>query len=115
MPSEQFNFGPGLTKEYSVLELVKTMSIYWNNVSWKKSQKSKKKFYESGLLRLNCNKAKKILKWKTVLKFDELMEMVTDWYRNYYLDKKNAKKLTSKQIKKYQSLAFKRNLKWSKV
>jgi len=112
---ESFNFGPGLTKEYSVLELVKTMSVYWNNVSWKKNPKSKRKFYESGLLRLNCNKAKKILKWKTILKFDELMEMVTDWYRNYYLDKKNAHKLTSKQIKNYQYLAFKRNLKWAKI
>jgi len=40
---ESFNFGPNLSREYSVLELVKTMSQYWRNVSWEKIPKSKKK------------------------------------------------------------------------
>ena len=112
---ESFNFGPNLTREYSVIELVKLMSKYWKNVSWKKMKSSKKKYYESELLRLNCSKAKKHLKWNAVLKFDELMKMVSDWYRNYYLNKKNAQKLTLDQIIKYQSLAIKRGSKWMKI
>ena len=56
---ESFNFGPNLSKEYSVLELVEKISNHWDNVSWKVMPKSKKKFYESELLRLNCNKSKK--------------------------------------------------------
>ena len=68
---ESFNFGPNLSREYSVLELVKIMSNYWNDVSWEKTLKTKKNFYESELLRLNCNKAKKILRWKSALKFEE--------------------------------------------
>ena len=112
---ESFNFGPNLTKEYSVLELVKTMGKHWRNVSWTRMSKSKKKYFESGLLRLNCKKANKLLKWKTVLKFDELMDMVADWYKHYYLNKKNALKITSKQIKKYESLAAKRGLHWTKI
>ena len=111
---ESFNFGPSLSKEYSVLELVKKISRYWKNVSWERLPNKKRRYYESELLRLNCGKAKKLLKWKTVLKFDELMKMVTDWYRNYYLNKKNAQRLTLDQIEKYQSIAFKRNLKWAK-
>ena len=47
-------------KEYSVLKLVKTMSKQWKNVSWEKAPLSTKKFYESELLRLNCNKAEKV-------------------------------------------------------
>ena len=39
---ESFNFGPNLTKEYSVLELVKTMGKHWRNVSWTRMPKSKK-------------------------------------------------------------------------
>ena len=109
------NFGPSLSKEYSVLELVRTMSWHWRNVSWEKVSKSKKKYFESGLLRLNCKKANKFLKWKTVLKFDELMGMVADWYKYYYLNKKNALKMTSKQIKKYQSLATRRGMHWAKI
>ena len=112
---ESFNFGPNLTKEYSVLELVKTMGKHWRNVSWTRMPKSKKKYFESGLLRLNCKKANKLLKWKTVLRFDELMGMVADWYKHYYLNKKNALKITSKQIKKYESLAAKRGLRWIKI
>ena len=76
--------------------------------------KSKKKFYESALLRLNCNKAKKILKWKSILKFDESIEMVADWYRNYYSEPKNISNITAEQIKRYQYLAVERGLKWTK-
>ena len=112
---EPFNFGPNLHREYSVLELVKTMRDYWQNVSWKIIPKSRKKFYESELLRLNCSKANKILKWKSILKFEESIEMVVNWYVNYYLDPKNINNITTKQIKRYQSLAVKRDLKWAKI
>ncbi len=111
---ESFNFGPSLSKEHSVLELVNIMSKYWSNVSWEKTPKSKQKFFESELLRLNCKKANKLLKWKTVLKFDELISMVADWYK-YYLNNKNTLVITSQQIKKYQSLAVKRGLGWAKI
>ena len=112
---ESFNFGPNLSREYSVLELVKAMSNYWENASWKVMPKSRKKFYESELLRLNCNKAKKILKWESILKFDESIEMVSNWYRNYYLDSKSIGNITTEQITRYQSLAVKRGLKWAKI
>ncbi len=112
---ESFNFGPNLSKEYSVLDLVKTMGNHWKNVSWKKVTKSKKKYFESGLLRLNCKKANTLIKWKTILKFDELMSMVADWYKYYYLNKKYGSETTSKQIKKYQNLAAKRGMSWAKI
>ena len=108
---ESFNFGPGLSKEHSVLELVKTMSNHWNNVFWKIIPKSEKKFYESELLRLNCNKAKKILKWKSILRFNETVQMVASWYRSYYENPKNIYKITNKQIKEYEKLLKKRSIK----
>ena len=111
---ESFNFGPNLSKEYSVLELVEAMGKHWKNIKWKKISKFKKKFYESELLRLNCNKSKKILNWKSILKFNESIEMVSNWYHNYYSDSKNIDKVTKEQIKRYQSLAFKRGLRWAK-
>ena len=111
---EPFNFGPHLSREYSVLELVKSMGDHWKNISWKVIPKSSKKFHESELLRLNCNKAKKILKWKSILKFDESIEMVAEWYRNYYSEPKNISNITTEQIKRYQYLAGQRGLKWAK-
>jgi len=108
---EAFNFGPNLSREYSVLELVKTMGVYWKNISWKVMPKFKKKFYESELLRLNCNKAKKILKWQNILKFSENVEMVASWYRSYYENPKNIDKITKKQIREYEKLLKKRLIK----
>ncbi len=112
---ESFNFGPNLNKERSVIEIVKSMGFYWKNASWKINSKPKKNFYESALLRLNCNKAKKLLKWKCVLNFKETMEMVTFWYYNYYFKSRNFDFITKKQIKFYQSLAIKRGLKWARI
>ena len=83
------------------------MSSNWNNVSWKIIKKSKNFFYESGLLRLNCNKAKKILKWKSILNFNKTTEMVAAWYRSYYESPKNIDKVTIQQIKEYQRLLIK--------
>ena len=104
-----------LRKEYSVLELVKEMSNHWENVSWKKISQSKKSFYESNLLRLNCNKAKKILKWKSVLNFNENIKMVANWYSTFYKNSRNIESLTTEQIKTYQTLAIKRGLNWAKI
>ena len=98
-----------------MLELVRLMSNYWDNVSWKIKPKSKKNFFESELLRLNCNKAKKMLKWKSVLKFDESIEMVANWYREFYKKPQNIKFVTEEQIKKYHLLAIKRGLNWAKI
>jgi CDP-glucose 4,6-dehydratase len=112
---ESFNFGPDLRKEYSVLELVEEMSNHWENVLWKKISKSKKSFYESNLLRLNCNKAKKILKWKSVLNFNENIKMVANWYSTFYKNSKNIESVTREQIKIYQTLAIKRGLNWVKI
>ena len=112
---ESFNFGPKLHKEYSVLELVKNISTNWNNVSWKIEKRTNKKFFESELLRLNCSKARKILKWKSILNFNETSKMVADWYSSYYIDPKKVNKVTEKQIREFQILARKRNLKWVKI
>ena len=97
---ESFNFGPKLHKEYSVLELVKNISTNWNNVSWKIEKRTNKKFFESELLRLNCSKARKILKWKSILSFNETAKMVADWYSGYYLDPKRVNKIRETCIKR---------------
>ena len=82
---EVFNFGPVTNRVYNVLVLVKTIQKYWKNVSWK-IKKIKTKQHESNLLKLNCSKAKKYLKWKSVLNFNETIEMSTKWYKEYYIN-----------------------------
>ena len=106
-----FNFGPGNRQNYSVISVVKLMKKYWDNVSWKLYKRNQKNFQESSLLKLNSQKAKKILKWKSVLTFKENIYLVSDWYKNFYLNSKEAYKLTSDQIEFYQKILKKRAIK----
>ena len=108
---EAFNFGPNNAKNYNVIFLVKLMKKNWRKISWKLDNKSKKVFYESNLLKLNCNKAKVNLKWKSILSFKETINMVSDWYKNYYSKKKNPHEISFNQIKKYEKLLKKRSMK----
>jgi len=108
---EAFNFGPNDNKNYKVISLVKLMKKYWEKVSWKTSSKRKISFYESNLLKLNTNKAKKKLKWKSILTFKETISMTTEWYKNYYLNPNLMYKISFKQIKKYEKILIRRAIK----
>ena len=101
---EVFNFGPNTNRDYSVLMVIKQMRKYWKNVSWKLSKKKNLKHYESTLLKLNCNKAKKFLKWKSILNFDETIRLTTSWYKIFYTKKENIIKFSQSQIDYYEKL-----------
>ena len=101
---EVFNFGPSNNQNYKVISLVKLMKKYWKNVSWKLHKNNNKIFKESSLLKLNSIKAKKILKWKSLLTFNENISLVANWYKTFYLNPKKAYDLTLNQIKFYQKI-----------
>ncbi len=105
---QAFNFGPSGKKDYKVINLVKLMKKYWKKISWTIDKKGKSNFKESNLLKLNCNKAKKFFGWRTILNFSETTQMVTIWYKNYYLKKAEVNKTSIDQIKKYERLLKKR-------
>ena len=87
---EVFNFGPNYNYSHSVIDLVREMKKSWNKVSWVfNKKKDLKKYYESNLLRLNCSKAKKILKWSTILTFKETSKLTSLWYKKFYSNKKH--------------------------
>ena len=87
------------------------MKKYWENVSWKLHKNNNKIFKESSLLKLNSQKAKKILKWRSILTFKENIFLVANWYKNFYLNSKQAYKLTSSQIEFYQDILKRREKK----
>ena len=108
---ESFNFGPSNHQNYKVVSVIKLMKKYWKNVSWKLHKNDNKIFKESSLLKLNSQKAKKKLKWKSVLTFKENISLVANWYKNFYLNSKQAYKLTLSQIEFYQKILNKRAIK----
>tara|TARA_A100001011_G_C14279753_1_gene831033 strand:- start:1054 stop:2136 length:1083 start_codon:yes stop_codon:yes gene_type:complete len=101
------NFGPNQRNNYTVLSVIKIMKKKWKNISWK-VKKNKNSFYESNLLSLNSNKSLKLLKWKTLLNLKQTIYLVIDWYKSYYLNKKNVYNLSLNQIKFYEKLIKKK-------
>lgn len=97
---EAFNFGPKISQNKSVLELVNQSKKSWKNIRWK-IVKTKTHKYESKLLKLNSNKAKLKLKWKPVLSFSETIQMVINWYKFYYFKKKNLLDFSKNQLINY--------------
>lgn len=98
---ESFNFGPRSHQTQSVLELVQQMALYWKKVRWKSHSQDNSAPYESGLLKLNCDKALEILKWQSALSFEQTVNLTAKWYKSYYENPNKVKSLTERQIKKY--------------
>lgn len=108
---ESFNFGPSNNSNYNVIFLVKTINKFWKNIKWSIVANKNKLFKESNLLRLNIQKVKKVIKWKPILKFEESIAMTINWYRYFYFKSNDMSDLSLHQIKEYQKLLIKRQLK----
>jgi len=98
---ESFNFGPPSHQTQSVLELVQQMARHWNQVRWEDVSDDNTGPYESGLLKLNCDKSLYYLKWQAVLGFEETVHLTADWYRAYYEEPESIAAVTEDQIKQY--------------
>ena len=101
---EPFNFGPPAHQNHTVLELVQSMSDHWEQVRWGDVSASGEQSYESGLLKLNCDKALYYLHWQAILSFQETVRMTAEWYRSYYENPLIIREVTLTQIRKYETL-----------
>ena len=110
---EPFNFGPPAQQNQSVSELVEVMSHYWDKVRWEDISKRADQPYESGLLKLNWDKALHELNWRAVMDFEETVSMTAEWYKSFYLDPTTILDFTNSQLEKYTDLAKSRSLDWA--
>ena len=98
---ESFNFGPSDLDSYTVEDLVVEVAKFFPGSKWSIEDKENK-LYEANLLSLDCNKAKKILNWKSKLSFSQTAEWTSKWYHAYYTEGPEAAvNLTKKQINDY--------------
>ena len=113
MHGEAFNFGPPAQQNQSVLELVQNMSIYWDQVKWKDVSEIEAGPYESGLLKVNCDKALALLRWNAVMGFDDTVKMTAEWYKSYYMKDQAMSYVTNLQIQQYIMAAKESGLDWA--
>ena len=110
---ESFNFGPQAQQNHSVLDLVQKMALHWDKVRWEDVSKSVAGPYESGLLKLNCDKALHYLNWHAVMGFEDTVRMTAEWYRAYYQEPAKIAAMTQLQIEAYTSIAKTQGLAWA--
>ncbi|MBU3585131.1 CDP-glucose 4,6-dehydratase [Polynucleobacter sp. AM-26B4] len=110
---ESFNFGPIAQQNHSVLDLVKEMAKYWDKVRWSDISDNGGAPYESGLLKLNCDKALHYLNWYAVMNFEETVKMTAEWYEAYYQRSSNMFELSRSQINQYTLIAKKEGIEWA--
>ena len=82
-----FNFGPSKSDNKSVKDILFLLKEQWKGL--KIIFKKEKSFVEHTLLQLSSQKAKKILKWESVLNFNETIKMTSEWYRALIEKKKH--------------------------
>jgi len=110
---ESFNFGPPAQQNQSVLQLVEEMSKYWTQVNWEINESKLNSRLESGLLKLNCDKALHFLHWHAAMGFNDTVKMTAEWYRDFYNHSKKISETTFSQITFYEALAKEQGLKWA--
>ena len=70
-------------------------------------------FQESGLLKLNCDKALHQLKWLPTLDYSDMIRLTSEWYREFYSGCADIYSFTMDQIASYELAAKKRDLPWT--
>lgn len=113
---ESFNFGPRTEQNKTVVSLLSSLREHWEQDPTGEAYRITDHipFHEAGLLRLNCDKAAFYLKWEAALSYDECIQMVGNWYSNFYAaNPRNSYELTLIQIEQYELAASKRKLAWT--
>jgi len=113
---KSFNFGPMSQYSHTVEKLLQDLSKYWDIQDSSSAYQITDdiKFHEAGLLKLNCDKALFHLKWLPTLSYEQFIEFTGAWYYNFYKEKEDMFNYTFEQLKKYEQIAFDKELQWTK-
>jgi CDP-glucose 4,6-dehydratase len=111
---EAFNFGPRAEQNRTVVDLLQDLGGRWgiedpNDVY---AVKANIPFHEAGLLKLNCDKALFHMKWSPTLSYAEMVNLIADWYRSYYMGESGMLEITTDQISMYETAAINSKASW---
>ena len=105
LQNQAFNFGPNNAEAYTVEELV---NAFGENMPFNAIEcacGNTPTHAEAGMLKLNCEKAGKVLNWSPLLELNQAIEMTRDWYKLFLSCPSQIRNFTLGQIKVYEHLA----------
>tara|TARA_B100001059_G_C17821515_1_gene578587 strand:+ start:145 stop:1227 length:1083 start_codon:yes stop_codon:yes gene_type:complete len=108
---ESFNFGPNINNHVDVITLINDLAFRLKkNTDINAKIKIKKNLlFENNFLRLNIHKSKKVLGWKPILTYIEMINFTSDCYTNYQ-NSKNVNRIIDEQIKYFETYETKKNI-----
>jgi CDP-glucose 4,6-dehydratase len=102
-----WNFGPGASEVRSVEWIVERLADAWGaEAKWDIQPGQNPQ--EVQMLRLDCSKAAKELRWTPILDLADALQMTVDWYRDFYAGR-NVAETYAAQIAAYSARS---NAKW---
>ena len=105
-----FNFGPALSSNRTVADLVKEALKSWPG-EWEETS-DPKALHEAKFLNLATGKVFHLLQWQPVWGFEESVASTISWYREHFYNSLDACNLTYKQISQYTTSAKSQGLPW---
>jgi CDP-glucose 4,6-dehydratase len=109
--AEPYNFGPSVTEDVNVEEVLITLKKYWNKIDYK-IERPDVVLHEAGLLKLDCTKAYRNLGWTPVWNVDSALKFTILWYKDYY---EQNEVQTDKDLTTYIECAKEKGLAWTKA
>lgn len=101
--AEAWNFGPVDEDCLPVAWLAGELSRQWGReVQWEVDRIPRP--HEDTFLKLDCSKARAVLGWAPVLRLEEGLAWIADWYRGYAAGS-SMRRVTEEQIARYRDLA----------
>lgn len=96
-----FNFGPNLSSNRTVGDLVQEVFKSWPGTSLDLTDPHAA--HEAGRLNLSIDKAHHILGWTPRWSFEETVAKTVEWYRSYYESPESVRDMTRQQVLSYQA------------
>jgi len=100
--AQAWNFGPMGWADASVGDVADMAVRCWGSGKWVSPKADKAAPHEAKTLKLDCSKARDILKWRPIYTLEESVVKAVEWYRDSFKDKRfNALDYTRAQIREY--------------
>lgn len=98
--AEGFNFGPAENEACDVENIILKMNRYWSGKIQYEIIQNENQLHEAHFLKLNCDKAHKILNWQPRWNVNQALEKTVEWNLRR-LDGQSVKTICLDQISKY--------------
>jgi len=95
-----WNFGPQVGDVRTVLDVANAITAQFNDARVVVDEPLNKP-HEAGLLQLNSDKARQLLRWDTRWNFDQTMAATSGWYKSVLIDGRSAEAVSREQISQY--------------